>query len=126
MASYLLGIKSEDEINVHFAKGVLFENYIINEYIKDRWNQGKPSNSYFWRDSAGNEIDLLIDEGQHLKIIEIKSSKTIKEDFFKHMNRFSKLADKFSIKKYLVYGGSESLKRTDVQILSWDKTANIK
>jgi len=125
LVSYLLGLRSSEEINVHFLKGALFENFIITEHIKNKWNNGAAPSAYFWRDRAGNEIDLIVDEGINLKIVEIKSSQTIREDFFKGLNRFEKMADKFSLKKYLIYGGNESQKRTNIRILSWDKVHEI-
>ncbi|MCF6294316.1 MAG: ATP-binding protein [Flavobacteriaceae bacterium] len=125
LACYLLGLKNKKEITLHFTKGALFENYIINEHLKNRWNNGLQFASYFWRDSSGNEIDLLIEEGKSLKIVEIKSGKTIKTDFFKSLNRFEKLASDFSVKKYLIFGGNESQKRTIAQIFSWDEVTRL-
>ena len=125
LACYLLGLKSKEEINVHFAKGALFENYIMTEYIKNTWNKGEALSFYFWRDSAGNEVDLLIEEGQRLKIAEVKSSKTIKQDFFKALTYFEKLAQKYTVEKYVIYGGNESRKQFNTSILSWDKIGMI-
>lgn len=121
----LLRLKNEKEINLHFAKGALFENYIITEHIKNNWNKGQITAAYYWRDSSGNEIDLLIDEGENLKIAEIKSSKTVKSSFFKGLNRFEKLASNYTIDKYLIYGGDDSQKRTGFQILSWKDISKI-
>ena len=125
LASYLLGLKKQEDINFHFIKGALFENFIVTEYIKTKWNKGEPASCYYWRDSTGNEIDLLIDNGEQLKIIEIKASQTIKQDFFKGINRFEKLASKYTLDKYLVYAGKESQKRTNVQVLSWTDLKTI-
>jgi len=61
LACHLLGIRSKEEINLHFAKGALFENFVVVEHIKETWNRGNRLSSFFWRDSAGNEIDLLIE-----------------------------------------------------------------
>ncbi|WP_229599612.1 ATP-binding protein [Runella rosea] len=83
LAAYLLGIKSTDDLNLHFAKGTLFENLIINELQKDVLNAGARPRFYFWRDYSQNEVDLLIQEGTQLKAVEIKSGKTINNDFLK-------------------------------------------
>ncbi|MCH7524477.1 MAG: ATP-binding protein [Bacteroidetes bacterium] len=125
LACYLLGLKKESELKLHFAKGSLFENYVITEHLKNRLNIGLQLSSYFWRDSSGNEIDLLVEEAKTLKIVEIKSGKTIKTDFFKGLNKFEKLANNFIVKKLLVYGGNESQKRSHVQILSWKDVKQI-
>lgn len=119
LACYLLGIKKEGEINIHFAKGALFENYVVTENIKNTLNKGNTLSNYFWRDNAGNEIDLLIENGSNIKIVEIKSAKTVKQDFFKGLSYFEKIAKKHSLVKFIIYGGKESRKQFDTQILSW-------
>lgn len=121
LACYLLGIKKEEEVNIHFAKGALFENYIIAEHIKNTWNKGHVLSSYFWRNSAGNEIDLLIESGNDVKIVEIKSAKTLKNSFFKGLNYFENLAQNHSIQKYIVYGGSDARNQFNTNLLPWNK-----
>lgn len=122
LACYLLGLRNKEEVNIHFAKGALVENYIITEHIKNTWNNGETLNSYFWRDSAGHEIDLLLEKGNKLKIVEIKSSKTIKQNFFKELSYFEKLASNYKIEKHIVYGGNESRKQFNTQISPWNET----
>jgi Holliday junction resolvase-like predicted endonuclease len=64
-------------------RGSLFENYVIAEYLKMGRHQGKIPKIYFWRDNTGNEIDMLIDQGDALHAVEIKSGTTIQQrDFF--------------------------------------------
>jgi len=125
LACYLLGLKTKEEINIHFAKGAIFENFVVAEYIKNTWNKGEILSSYFWRDNAGHEVDLLIEHGQNLKIVEIKSSKTIKQDFTKGLVYFEKLAANYSVEKYVVYGGDESRTQFNTQIFSWDKLNSL-
>ena len=120
LACHLLGLRKQEEIEVHFAKGALFENYCITEFIKNQWNKGNSGMPYFWRDSAGSEVDLLIDYGQNISIAEIKSAKTIRSEFFKGLSKFEKLATNFSVSKYLIYGGDESQNRTGLTILAWN------
>ncbi|MFT4062535.1 MAG: ATP-binding protein [Edaphocola sp.] len=122
LACHLLGINKPEELNFHYAKGALFENYIITEYLKNSRNKGDNSNPYFWRDNVGNEVDLLADLGQQLKIIEIKSAKTIKDDFFKGLSYFEKIQSTgYAAAKYLVYGGDTSRKQYETQVLPWNK-----
>lgn len=125
LACHLLGIRSKEEINLHFAKGALFENFVVVEHIKETWNRGNRLSSFFWRDSAGNEIDLLIESGQQLKIVEIKSAKTIKQKFFKGINYFEKLAQRYTIKKYILYAGDESRDQFNTNILPWDSVNKL-
>lgn len=121
LACYLLGIRNEQELNFHFAKGALFENYVINEFLKNKRNQGDNSMPYFWRDSKGNEVDLLTDSGRNLKIVEIKSAQTIKDDFFKGLNYFGKIQENYAVERFIVYGGETSRRQYETQILPWNQ-----
>ena len=125
LACYLLGIRSAEELNLHYAKGALFENYIISECLKNKRNQGQNDTLYFWRNNTGNEVDLLFDLGQRLKIVEIKSSKTINDNFFKGLNYFEKHQENYILEKYIVYGGDISRRQYETQVLAWNKTENI-
>ena len=125
LACYLLGIHKAEELNVHFAKGTLFENYVITEYIKNMRNAGDNSSPYFWRDNTGNEIDLLADLGRQIKIIEIKLGKTVKTDFFKGINFFEKIQVDYDLEKYIVYGGDSGRKQYGTQVLPWNKVDGI-
>ncbi|MEZ0542921.1 ATP-binding protein [Fibrella arboris] len=116
LAAYLLGIRSEADLSVHFAKGSLFENLIINELTKNWLNQGKRPAFYFWSDQSTHEIDLLIDQGTKLTAIEIKSGKTIQPDFFKGLRYFGELAPQ--TESTLVYGGDSPQQRTGIQVLT--------
>ncbi len=118
LLSFLLGIRSEMDINLHFAKGALFENLIILEKIKRSLNQSNWSNFYFFRDSAGNEIDLLEENGLQLSAYEIKSSRTIHADFFKHLLNFRKLAPQTSLN--LIHAGEGQQTRNEIQVLGFD------
>jgi predicted AAA+ superfamily ATPase len=117
LLSYLLGIKSEQELSQHFAKGSVFENLIITEFLKNTYNKGDNPIFYFWRDHANNEVDLLIENYPNIDIYEIKSSTTIKMDFFKGLNYFKGLQS--SVNAHLIYGGNENQKRTEVEVIGW-------
>lgn len=122
---HLLGINKAKDFNLHFAKGALFENFVIVEYIKESRNKGDNTSPYFWRDNTGNEIDLLEEIGQELKIIEIKSGKTIRDDFFKGLNYFDKIQSNYTISKYLVYGGNAQRKQFGTQVLPWNNLVKL-
>nr|MBI1231783.1 DUF4143 domain-containing protein [Cytophagales bacterium] len=117
LLAYLLGIRTEYDLELHFAKGQVFENLILLEKIKQTWNNNTHENYFFWRDVSGNEIDILIERGQQLIAIEVKSGKTIHPDFFKSLDKFKGF--KPDVSNFLVYGGNESQKRSQVTIVGF-------
>jgi len=117
LACSLLGIKKQEDIDLHWAKGALFENMIIADLMKNYYNRAEIPPLYYWRDNTGNEVDCLIEEGNLVKSIEIKSSTTINSDFFKGLNFYKKLNE--NSQPYLVYGGNDSIQRGEAQILAW-------
>jgi predicted AAA+ superfamily ATPase len=117
LLAYLLGIRTVKDLQLHFAKGQLFENFILLEKIKQTWNLNSHEKYFFWRDTTGNEVDLLIERNQDLLSVEIKSGKTIHPDFFKALNHFKKINP--NAISYLVYGGNEKQKRTDCTVLGF-------
>ena len=62
---------------------------VVIEALKYRYNRGKRSNLYFWRDAKGNEVDLLIENGSEVTPVEIKSGATVNRDFFKGLRTFT-------------------------------------
>lgn len=113
----LLGLKNEEDINLHWAKGALFENLIVADLMKNYFNKVEIPPMYYWRDNTGNEVDCLIDDAVRIKSVEIKSSTTIHTDFMKGLNYYKKLND--TSKPYLIYGGDECRKRKEADVLSW-------
>lgn len=81
LLTYLLGISNASELKRHFAYGSIFENFIITEVYKKIYNQKLRSKLYFYRDSRGIEVDLLIASGVERLGLEIKSAQTFSRDF---------------------------------------------
>ena len=123
LAAYLLGIRSVEDLAMHFAKGSLFENLVINELTKNWLNQGKRPSFYFWSDQSSHEIDLIIDRGVSLNAIEIKSGRTIQPDFFKGLRYFSKLSPASTLS--LLYGGDSAEQRTGIRVLSLNELEEL-
>lgn len=113
---HLLGIRSVEDLEFHFAKGTIFENLVISEMNKNSINQTTKSKMYFWRDKSQNEVDLIVENGLILQAFEIKSGKTINQNFFKGLDYFKKL--KTDTQLHLIYGGTENQERTNYKISS--------
>lgn len=121
VACSLLGITVAKEIAHHAAKGPLFENMIISELLKERFNKGAADNLYYWRDKTGNEVDVLIDNAGKLTVMELKAGETISSDYFKGLNYFSSL-NKNKIQQLLVYGGKQEQQRSNgILVKPWNK-----
>ncbi|NOS94101.1 MAG: ATP-binding protein [Cyclobacteriaceae bacterium] len=122
LACYLLGIKNHNELINHGYRGALFENFIIVEMLKNRFNKGQRSNLFYWRDSSGNEIDVLIDQGSTQIPVEIKSAATLNMDFFKGLNYWQKLTGQ--TEGYIVYSG-EAKKHKNYSIINWKTISDL-
>jgi predicted AAA+ superfamily ATPase len=83
------------------------------------------SNCYFWRDNKGIEIDCIIENGDKLTPIEIKSGQTFNQDFFKNLNYWNKLSGNSVENSYVVYGGDLSRTTKDGNLLSWNDLGEI-
>lgn len=119
LACSLLGITEESQVHSHYLKGALFENLVINEFMKQAYNRGMRPSLYFWRDSTGNEIDLIIERGNTIEAIEIKSAKTIHNDFFKGLSNYEGFSGIGVENCSLIYGGDEDFKRPQGRVRSW-------
>ncbi|MEZ5536839.1 MAG: ATP-binding protein [Thiolinea sp.] len=89
LLAYLLDIGQTGQVRRDPLLGNLFENLVVLEAVKTRYNRGLTSNLYFFRDSSGNEVDLLFKSGTHLHGIEIKSAATWNSSFKKGLLYFS-------------------------------------
>jgi uncharacterized protein len=125
LAARLLGIEKKEQLLNHANRGSLFENLIITELLKNRYNKGLPSNLYFWRDRTGNEVDLLLDRGDRLIPVEIKSGRTLTGTYFSGLTRWTKLAGKEAGTPYLVYAGIKNQKRNQAIVVPWHNAASV-
>lgn len=93
VACYLLGLTRPEHVERHPLRGALFENAVVNEIMKFDLNRNRAAELFFFRDSNGNEVDLLYRRGLDLLPIEIKSGQTINTDFFRLIDKFRQIVD---------------------------------
>ena len=115
---YLLGIRTPQELEIHSQRGAIFETYIISELMKSCYNAGIAPPLYYWRDSQGHEVDLVIEHAEQLYPIEIKSAQTISSSMFTGLNYWLNLTQQQQ--GMLIYGGSDSYLRNGLMIRSWN------
>ena len=118
LVCYLLGIKNVLQLKTHPLRGSIFEGMVVTELIKKRTNAGLPINIYYWRDKTGHEIDVIVDNGDTFLPIEVKSGKTINQEFFKNIDYWAKISG--IEKSILLYAGEQNQKRSSGrEVLNW-------
>ncbi len=120
---YLLGIREPEQLRFHPLRGAIFESWVISEIYKENVHKGIQPHLFHYREARGPEVDLIIEQGQTLAAVEIKSGATVNNDFFKNLTIFSKrmelIGRPYTVRSHLVFGGEDSQKRSNAQVLSW-------
>lgn len=125
VACSLLGIRDENQVNLHYMKGVLFENLVIGEFIKRAFHRGENRQPYFWQDNHGKEIDCLLVNGDRVTPVEIKSGKTMSTSYFDNLRYWRPLMSLSEDQSYVVYGGDQSLQTSAGALVSWRQLDRI-
>ncbi|HFC30743.1 MAG TPA: ATP-binding protein [Oceanospirillales bacterium] len=118
LLSYLLGIENTTQLQRDPLIGQMFENLVVIECMKNRYNQGKNPNLYYFRTDKGQEVDLLYKNGRQLILIEIKSAMTFNKKFTKGIKYFQKITQSTS-KAYIVYAGDLEYKAEDYSVINY-------
>lgn len=119
LACWLLGLRSAEQVARDPLWGSLFENFVVMEALKDRLNAGETTEMYFYRDSEGNEVDLLIPVGSQMHAIEIKAGATINPDYFKGLKTFANHQASSLARGCVIYGGDVGQSRSDWPVHTW-------
>lgn len=120
LACNLLGINSAEQLDTHFLRGGLFENMVINQFIKDGLNNGQNPDLTFWRDSTGLEVDLVETTGVDQHGYEIKSGSTFSATFFDGLKKWGALSGTPESLRTVIYTGSESLITSNGNVISFN------
>ena len=116
LASHLIGIEHAGQVATHPLRGALFENAVVVEALKHRFNRGRRSNLSFFRDTRGFECDLLYENGNGMGAIEIKSGATVASDWFDALDRIGGILPRVGLRA-VVYGGSERQTRRKGEVV---------
>jgi predicted AAA+ superfamily ATPase len=123
LVCYLLGIREPEQLRLHPLRGAIFESWVVSEIYKACAHSGLQPRLFHYREARGAEIDLVIEDGEDLVAVEIKSGATVGEDFFKNLGRFvDRLRDADRprpVRSRIVFGGETSQQRKNAQVLSW-------
>lgn len=119
LACWLLGLREADQVTRDPLWGSLFENFVVMEALKDRFNQGDASPVYFYRDATGNEVDLLVPAGSQFRAIEIKAGATVNSDYFRGLAGFARAYPEALEGGCVIFGGSQGQMRSQWPVWSW-------
>jgi uncharacterized protein len=125
LACHLLGIDSTEQLIKDPLYGNLFENWVVVELMKARYNQAMDPRLYFYRDVSGREIDLLFQQGSRLIPIEIKSSKTFSSSFLEGLHYFHEQSPQKAEGGALIYAGAQTQKMGAFHLFNAENCAQL-
>lgn len=105
LACFLLNIDNESQLQSHPLRGELFENMVVLEFLKARYNAGKAANIYFYRDQSQREVDLLCEQGHGYHAYEIKSATAFHQSFLKNFDYLQKILTEQILSTSVIYDG---------------------
>lgn len=118
LCAWLLGITSSEQMASHYARGALFETWVVTEALKWRAVRGDKQPLYFWRDNIGNEIDLLLEQDTGLTLVEIKSGQTFQNEWLRNLHTVQRHLGE-PVRRALIYGGDSPQTRDDIAVIPW-------
>lgn len=125
LACYLLDIESPQQLDRDKMRGAIFENMIVMEAIKHRYNMGLEGGVFFYRDSNQNEVDLLIKQEGELTAIEVKSSMTYSSSFEKTLTQIEGWIKTPISKKAIVYSGYFENTSGNINLINYRHISSI-
>jgi hypothetical protein len=123
LACWLLELRTREQVARDPLLGNLFENLVIADVLKQRFNRGETGKLYFFRDAKGAEVDLLIPTGRQFHAVEIKAGATINPDYFRGLTSFRSSFPDVVASSHVIYGGPQKQPRSDVTVLPWRSIA---
>lgn len=119
LACHLLDIETPEQLARDKMRGNLFENFVVMETIKHRLNNGREGGVYFYRDSNGNEVDILLKEGGNLRAYEVKSSMTYTKAFEKTLRKVTDWVKEPVVGRTLIYDGDFENTAGDIHVINY-------
>jgi len=114
---HILGIREPGQLRVHPLRGAIFETFVVAELHKLFSHHGQRPPLFFWRDSNGREVDVLIERGATRLPVEAKAGETVARDAFRGLEHYVSLSGDAG--GVLVYGGEESYLRGRHLLRAW-------
>ena len=125
LACYLLDIESPKQLERDKMRGLVFENMVVMDVIKHRYNQGMNGGVFFYRDSNQNEVDILLKEEGLITAIEVKSSMTYNSAFEKSLKKIDQWIKAPITKKVVIYAGEYENTASEIQLLNYNNLSTV-
>ncbi|MEZ5382841.1 MAG: ATP-binding protein [Microthrixaceae bacterium] len=121
LVCWLLAIRTPEQLRIHPLRGAIFESWMTSEIAKHRANRGEAAGLSHYRDSGGLEADVVVEGAGSLALVEAKSGRTVTRDALGSLGRVRQLleSDQRSVATSLVYGGDDSMRRSETEVVSW-------
>ncbi|MCM2249418.1 MAG: ATP-binding protein [Geothrix sp.] len=120
---HLLGIQSPSQLRTHPLRGAIFESWVAAECMKVHYHQGRQPAAFHLREVSGRDIDLVIEDGPRLRLVEVKSGQTLDGGWLKPLlslqQELAAQPEASTLDTTLIYGGEQPQTRQGVQILPW-------
>jgi len=123
LAAWLLGLREAEHVARDPLLGGLFENFVVMEALKSRYNRGESGEMYFYRDANGQEVDLLLPKGRQFLAVEIKAGATVNPDYFRGLASWAKTYPDAYAGGYVVFGGDTGQSRLQFPVMAWRQLA---
>jgi predicted AAA+ superfamily ATPase len=120
LAAWLVGITHESQLASHPLRGHLFENLVVMEFVKHALHHGRAPALHYYRDSAGLEVDLVVEDGMpagHVGLVEVKAGRTFQGEFLSGMHRVERVLRTPVARRMLVLGGAGGYVRSGVEVV---------
>jgi uncharacterized protein len=114
---YLLGVQTAKQLQQHPLRGAVFETWVVAELIKQRIHHHRPYQAFHYREVAGMEVDLILQDASSWFAIEAKSGQTMDGSFLTALRKCQEWLPEAT--PLLIYGGLSSYQRESCQVLSW-------
>ncbi len=119
LACYLLGIRDAATLERHPLRGSMFESFVVAELVKHLTAVRRDAPLYHWRDATGHEIDILIDAGDRLIPVEVKSGGTVPTTACDTIHWWTSLPGNPNRGGVLIHGGQRTFDFRGVRVLPW-------
>lgn len=121
LACWLLGIRDLKHLRTHPMRGAIFETWVVSEIVKHRSNRGERGGIFFYRDQHATEIDLIIESGKGLTLVEAKAGQTASSEMFETPRRVKGILESLGkVDAVVVFGGDVPQRRSDVTLTPWN------